>query len=143
MLFVLCCCCSCLVVDSALNKYRAAISEAYLSANGITNVDLQLFAHLRSTYSITLAQHTAVVRELDVSEDEWQLVVSSAANKETAKVNECVVCLSAPSTFILVPCGHVCLCAECAVQFIPVVGEVPQCCPNCRKTVQSVLKTFM
>jgi hypothetical protein len=45
---------------------------------------------------------------------------------------ECVVCLSAPSTISLLPCGHNCLCQECAGQIVK--------CPICRLDIASTLR---
>lgn len=47
---------------------------------------------------------------------------------------ECVVCLEHRAQFALVPCGHVCLCKECAQQQVM--------CPLCRKPVSSTLRVF-
>ena len=51
---------------------------------------------------------------------------------EEESSNECVVCMDAPKTHILVPCFHKCLCEECAER-IPVGGH----CPVCRAVVIS------
>lgn len=44
---------------------------------------------------------------------------------------ECVVCLERPSSLVLLPCGHVCLCQQCAVAIVQ--------CPLCRTTVTAKL----
>lgn len=43
---------------------------------------------------------------------------------------ECIVCLDSPSTIILAPCGHFCLCSTCKDN---IVNEK---CPMCRIKVQ-------
>ena len=49
------------------------------------------------------------------------------------EVNECVVCLSDPSTEILIPCGHRCVCKTCC-------GQLPKkTCPLCRRDILHVL----
>lgn len=48
---------------------------------------------------------------------------------------ECVVCLDAPSTVLLNPCGHAQFCGKCA--------SVLKICPVCRSNVLSVIKVFM
>ena len=56
---------------------------------------------------------------------------------EEESSNECVVCLDAPKTHILVPCFHKCLCEECAEQ-IGVGGQ----CPVCRAVVTCISRVF-
>ena len=48
----------------------------------------------------------------------------------------CVVCIDSPRSHILVPCGHVCLCAACAER------EVWDECPVCRTSTSMVLRAF-
>ena len=49
-------------------------------------------------------------------------------------VTECVVCLDAQPTHILVPCGHQCVCEACIF-----VGDE---CPMCRASVTHKVKVF-
>ena len=77
---------------------------------------------------------------------EAQLQVESAARmeaeKEAAKKAEekaeCVICMDASSSHLLVPCGHYCLCKECAESKLN-PGDP---CPVCRVSVQSVVEVF-
>lgn len=48
----------------------------------------------------------------------------------------CAVCMVAPNTFAMVPCGHRCLCARCQLQWS--AGGRP--CPICRSEVKHTLK---
>jgi len=45
----------------------------------------------------------------------------------------CVVCLAAASTVVLAPCGHKCVCTECAARLQGLL------CPLCRAPVQSLV----
>ena len=49
-------------------------------------------------------------------------------------VAECVVCLEAKMTHIVVPCGHYCLCEECAWGLT--------LCPMCRAPIKQTLRVF-
>ena len=49
-------------------------------------------------------------------------------------IGACVICLSAPSSHAMVPCGHLCMCVACSEQ-----GAFAQC-PICRGRVESTLK---
>ena len=46
----------------------------------------------------------------------------------------CVVCIDAPRTNVLIPCGHLCLCEEHA--------QATQQCPICRSHVDSQHRVF-
>jgi hypothetical protein len=50
----------------------------------------------------------------------------------------CVVCMTSRSTHALVPCGHFCLCGECAVKTMNSAAQ----CPICRQAVQTSMKIF-
>jgi len=50
---------------------------------------------------------------------------------------ECVVCLIRASSMVLLPCGHVCSCQNCAQLF------VSQDCPLCRTTVAQVVRIYL
>jgi len=53
---------------------------------------------------------------------------------EALESAECVVCLDAPSTHLLAPCGHQCVCERC----VGVGGR----CPICRAAVAMKVKVF-
>ena len=72
-----------------------------------------------------------------------QLRASIAGHLEMAEAAQrCVVCWDAPSSYAIVPCGHVCCCGAClhALQ-----GGVPEqrLCPKCRGGIESVLRVFL
>jgi len=46
----------------------------------------------------------------------------------------CVVCLDAPRTHVLVPCGHRCVCEDCCNRVI-VLPDGGRECPMCREPV--------
>ncbi len=54
-------------------------------------------------------------------------------NREDEKL--CSICLYAPKTHVLIPCGHLCVCAEDA-------EGLPHC-PLCRSAVQSTHKVYL
>ena len=47
----------------------------------------------------------------------------------------CVICLTNNSNYIVIPCGHICLCEECS-------SHTYQTCPMCRGIVERIIKTF-
>jgi hypothetical protein len=54
-----------------------------------------------------------------------------------AALPACVCCMERPSTFILVPCGHACLCTSCAPNFGPNKPNLASC-PLCRVAIRTV-----
>ena len=54
--------------------------------------------------------------------------------KREPSSNLCVICLDEKATHAIVPCGHQCLCPDCA-------GFVDKC-PMCRVAKQSVIRIF-
>lgn len=57
---------------------------------------------------------------------------------------ECVVCMAATVSTVLVPCGHLCLCVACAtaMQKSTKESKVVQC-PLCRVTVDKMHRVFL
>lgn len=54
----------------------------------------------------------------------------SVAGDACAASNACLVCTVAPSSIVLAPCGHVCMCADCAVDLLLQSGWQ---CPACQQ----------
>ena len=52
---------------------------------------------------------------------------------------QCVVCLGAEREVILLPCGHVCVCADCADTLLSQGHH----CPVCRATIASVMPAYV
>jgi hypothetical protein len=56
-----------------------------------------------------------------------------------AEETMCVVCFDAPKDHIIVPCGHMCVCASCAEQLTKT--RTPTC-PVCREPIRETMKVF-
>jgi hypothetical protein len=58
----------------------------------------------------------------------------------------CVICLSAPPTWIILPCAHMSLCGSCAPPLIVKKGKKTSYklkhCPQCRALVKEIKQTF-
>ena len=61
-------------------------------------------------------------------------IKGQAADKEEAA--ECTICLSETANTILMPCGHMCVCLECAKA---IQKSKHNHCPICRGTIQSLI----
>eukprot|EP01006_Ploeotia_vitrea_P012884 TRINITY_DN33957_c0_g1_i1.p1 TRINITY_DN33957_c0_g1~~TRINITY_DN33957_c0_g1_i1.p1 ORF type:complete len:277 (-),score=2.94 TRINITY_DN33957_c0_g1_i1:201-995(-) len=64
---------------------------------------------------------------------------SSAAPTSAAQDegDECCICMTAPKEAVLVPCGHICACVECANQL-----QRTSRCPICRQSITQVIKGY-
>jgi len=50
----------------------------------------------------------------------------------------CVICLSQPREVVLLDCGHICVCGECATAL-----PLPKLCPICRQQVNRIIPTYV
>jgi len=51
---------------------------------------------------------------------------------------QCVVCLSQAREVVLLDCGHICLCGDCAAAL-----PTPKLCPICRQHVHRIIPTYV
>lgn len=81
---------------------------------------------------LTRAETERKETEKENLEKEHLLQTSSPA------VSECVVCLERPSSVVLLPCRHCCLCKECSESLISL-----QLCPTCRAEIHEKIEVFI
>eukprot|EP00922_Rhytidocystis_sp_ex-Travisia-forbesii_P062962 GHVS01093718.1.p1 GENE.GHVS01093718.1~~GHVS01093718.1.p1 ORF type:complete len:278 (-),score=41.70 GHVS01093718.1:337-1170(-) len=62
-------------------------------------------------------------------------LMSPASHKYLRGPPKCVVCMTEPDEAALDPCGHICMCMDCALKV--------DICPICRTQVLKVLKIFI
>ncbi|KAG7306953.1 hypothetical protein JYU34_007077 [Plutella xylostella] len=61
---------------------------------------------------------------------------AQARESGLADVQLCVVCTENPKEIILLPCGHVCLCEDCA-------DNIKEQCPICREKIEAKAPAFI
>jgi hypothetical protein len=66
-------------------------------------------------------------------------VVVPAAPAENQEDNQCVVCMDAPKSRILLPCLHQCVCEACAQRMLEL--DTPSC-PVCRAHIERIGQVF-
>jgi E3 ubiquitin-protein ligase MGRN1 len=54
--------------------------------------------------------------------------------------NECVICLTEPCSTAVLPCNHLCMCAECSERLCSDSNWERRRCPVCRTTLGSLLR---
>jgi len=125
-------------------------------AGGVDPLSAHASMQLRTLSERTLVTtasllSTAAIASLDsrrilsswLTRQPWQLVqiaresVVAAVNPSgrEAPDRECVVCLDGNATHILAPCGHMCVCDECAARIVDDKAD----CPICRAHVVTVV----
>ncbi len=71
-----------------------------------------------------------------------QQVIETKKKEAKAKEGEtsyCVVCLGNPKSHCFIPCGHVCVCSDCAANQSSFNGK----CPLCRGKFTSIFRPFL
>jgi len=105
----------------------------------IEGLDTDVPPHAKKEKSLVFAaEQRAEALEREVVETRAQLAVIEATHQALHEDNECVVCMVSQKQFAFVPCGHVCVCAECADLIGKSTRECPMCCTACTQ----IIKTF-
>ena len=69
--------------------------------------------------------------------DRRRAAAAVATNNETTS-SQCVVCLSQPREVVLLNCGHICVCGDCAAAL-----PLPKLCPVCRQPIDRIIPTYV
>ncbi len=102
----------------------------------ITPDEESLLAHIKRKLDISDTQHQAILKELNYTPDEF-----ASLKREDSWGRECVVCLDAPATHIILQCFHLCLCERCAKTLSLEPGS-DKSCPECRAPIKGIHKTY-
>ena len=83
----------------------------------------------------------AIDAESNTDPSDSQAHNRSDENSESSGISAqtCVVCLSEQREVILMNCGHVCVCAECAMQIM----STRPVCPVCRANIDQVAPAYI
>lgn len=58
-------------------------------------------------------------------------------------IRECVICMVNPRDMIITPCGHKCLCQDCAKSLDPIFLVRNQgVCPICRHSIEHIYRIY-
>jgi len=132
----------------AMNEYRAGYDSDFEKRLGciqekqmchdcdLSDPDCATNTHSR-TKKVTFADDTCVLEGKgngDIHTKDVERWVPDA----------CVICLSAPRTHIFAPCGHLCLCNNCAFKtpYRKRKRSKKQSCPICRQESTSIVKVY-
>ena len=131
--------------ENGISELQRAVLEAQGLAGVAASLDAEVAVAQERLIDLRAAAKTSAIEDQqDLMEEHavasalqgWHMEPSAeendskpSADEDNAR-NECVVCLDAPKTIVLIPCGHKCLCEACA-EWI----EVGDPCPVCREKV--------
>jgi hypothetical protein len=87
---------------------------------------------------ITNADAAALVAEANA---DASAPISCNMSSSLASADNCVICQVTASSQAIIPCGHYCLCDDCAATLTSGPSE-SQVCPLCRTRIQSYLKIY-
>jgi rubrerythrin len=65
---------------------------------------------------------------------------ATPGERPDSELGACVICTDSRAIMALVPCGHLCLCAECSDQFLRSASQ--RTCPLCRVHATSTLRIY-
>ena len=88
-------------------------AQARAVARSLVAAKLREFAELHPS-DATLAAAAEKLKQPAVNEGERRAAESISLANEASGEHACVVCLDRPRTHIILPCGHKCLCQDCA-----------------------------
>jgi hypothetical protein len=93
------------------------------------------------------------VRKIDVMSAANMTALSeenprSRTRSETSSTDHastCVICLTNQNDRCILPCGHVCLCGDCADRFLSrdASNGSTERCPTCRGMIESIIRVFL
>ena len=83
-------------------------------------------------YDRSIINNLIHINDYDIPFEEKKAIAEENANKEKM----CVICMANPIQWILVDCGHKCVCEYCG----EIVKEKYRKCPICKKKIIGVLK---
>lgn len=122
------------------NLYREYL-KGLICDNKIDAVEQQHLLKYKKNRDINEEQHKAVLQELGVTPENFEQLKDFKATNNQEQV-ECSVCFDPGRDWMIMPCNHVCLCEECALEdFHPSV--VPDAtCPQCREPIVDIKKVL-
>ena len=80
-------------------------------------------------------------REVQAMRDQIESTMRESAMECKNAATECKICMVNPVQIVLLPCGHLAVCSDCAKRMNIEKGDKP--CPICRNTVTDTVKAVL
>ncbi len=133
---------ACLVAHALLNFYWFYVIfgvALLLVPRAVLHASLKCEHKMRAKMRGALNRRIRDVED-QVSDDDDVETSSSTSDKDDSEEeddkNVCVVCMCVPRDCVLIDCGHVCVCQDCAEELNPYQ------CPICRKRIRQVMPIY-
>lgn len=114
--------------------YQDALTVA-LADKKMSSEEDRLLAKLRMKMNISDSEHINTLQAIGWSVEEYNHA-KSLANTAPDDGRECVICLDQVSNHVILDCGHICLCDDCAKSW------TQPTCPKCREPVRLIKKIY-
>lgn len=133
---------STLPYSALLNTYETLLSVCkwslfFFGGVGMVLCSLMIRKWLKIRYGRRHARE-----EDDILRDLRESRRSNEDNDDLPDWQRCVVCLVRNREVIVLPCGHVCLCADCMV-LINRQHVLQRKCPMCRQGIEQIARAFV
>lgn len=120
------------------NNYMAFLRILISGENPISDQQRRMLADMRRSQNISDESHDKILEILGISRAEFE---GASGEQGAGPVRECVVCMDAGCTFIILDCMHMCLCGDCAAKAGP--NQPMTLCPTCRQPIKEVRRAYM
>lgn len=139
--------------DSAFEERLVCINEKQ-KQHDVNHTDLALVSPTSSSSPSPTSRKVSFsdedVKSVVTPTDDAKSMSSSNIERVSTKdverfvPEDCVICLSAPRTHIFAPCGHLCLCNQCAFKtpYRKRKKSKKTYCPICRQESTSIVKVY-
>ena len=126
-------------LNKLYRKYKT-LRKKYNKLEIKENVNTEQFHQLQDEYNTLRRKHNALEIKENVNREELHQLQEKHNKLKLkyegiAEQNECVICMDGSRQIACVPCGHRCLCPQCASG---INGE----CPICRANVKCTMRIF-
>jgi hypothetical protein len=110
------------------------VERAKVAAAGKAEAEVAAAAKRERLAALTLGMQRDALEVLQL-----QAELGSGSTPYPDEEDQCVVCFDAPKEYVIVPCGHQCVCGACAEQLTKT--RTPTC-PVCRGPIRETMKVF-
>lgn len=115
--------------------YRDVLKMAMVD-DCLTPDEYSLLAQVRRKLAIDDDEHIRILAGMGLTEEGLK-----EKRKEETGNNECIVCLDAPATHVILECMHICVCGDCAKTFES-LREANRVCPKCRNPITRIQQCY-
>lgn len=117
-----------------LTQMSKTVYKEYLRSLVAEETIAEQLRGYRDTHNISSKEHDRVLHDVGITQEQFE----NMQDCKVSRLNECVVCLSHPKEYVVIPCMHVCLCEHCAPKF-----RHGSACPICGVRADDATRVFL